>query len=73
MMVDVNRDDELRLMLDGYQQVQQASRASDVKHLLSVQPLGRNLVKTVIIPLLSYLQLKRLVLVPESVTFDVPL
>ena len=72
-MVDVNRDDQLRLMLDGHQQVQQAGGASNVKHLLTVQPLCWYLVQTVIIPLLSNLQLECLVLVPECLTFDVPL
>lgn len=72
-MVDVNRDYQLWLMLDGHQQVQQAGGASNVKHLLPVKPLCRDLVQTVIVPLLSYLQLERLVLVPECLTFDVPL
>ena len=73
MMIDVNGDDQLWLMLDGHQQVQQTGGASDIKHLLTVQPLCRDLVKTVIVPLLSYLQLERLVLVTECLTFDVPL
>ena len=73
MMIDVNRDYELRLMLDGHQQIQQACGASDVKHLLPVQPLCRDLIQSVIVPLLSYLQLKSLALVPHCLTFDVPL
>ena len=73
MVVDVNRDDQLWLMLDSHQQVQQAGGASYVKHLLPMQPLCRDLVQTVIVPLLSYLQLESLVLIPERLTFDVPL